>query len=73
MLLEELLPEKWAKAGKMDTEERGKYEGKTQEELKSMLSKLKASGPHKKGSAEYEKQNELEFALRAKHNFGKVE
>jgi len=72
MLLEDLLPEKWEKAGEMDVKERGKYEGKSQAELESMLSKLKKSGPHKKGSSEYEKQNELEFALRAKHKFGKV-
>ena len=37
-----------------------------------MLSKVKASGPHKKGSSQYERQNELEFAIRAKSDWGKV-
>ena len=69
---EGVVNEKWGKEAKMDKSEKGKYDGKTQAELEKMLSNVKKSGPHKKGSPEYERQNELEFALRAKHNFGKV-
>jgi hypothetical protein len=66
------LTEKWNTDYKTPKSEQGKYADKTQAELQSQLSALKKSGPHKKGSAEYEKQNELEFALRAKHKWGKV-
>lgn len=66
------IQEKWDTDYETPKSERGKYDGKTQEELKSMLSSLKKSGPHHKGSPEYEKEKELMFALRAKHNFGKV-
>jgi hypothetical protein len=64
--------EKWDTETKTPKSERGKYKGKTQAELKKMLANVKKTGPHKKGSKEYEKQNELEFALRAKHDWGKV-
>lgn len=61
---EESLDEKWA--GDAEVKSTGQYSDKTIAELKSMLSKLKKSGPHKKGSKEYERQNEIEFAIRAK-------
>ena len=72
MKLNEIIEEKWDTDYQTPKSERGKYKGKSQEELKSMLSNLKKSGPHKKGSAEYGKMRELQFALRAKHDFGKV-
>ena len=64
--------EKWDEKTETPKSERGKYKGKSKAELKKMLSKVKKSGPHKKGSKEYEKQNELEFAIRAKSDWGKV-
>jgi len=64
--------ESWDTETKTPKSEKGKYKGKSLEELKSMLSNVKKSGPHKKGSDEYEKQNELEFAIRAKSGWGKV-
>ena len=69
---ESKLNEKWDTETKTPKSEKGKYKGKSLSELKSMLAKVKKSGPHKKGSAEYEKQNELEFAIRAKSGWGKV-
>jgi hypothetical protein len=72
VLLKEFLSEKWKKDGEMDKSERGKYKGKSLDELKSMLAKVKESGPHKEGTPAYEKQNELEFAIRAKSGWGKV-
>lgn len=72
-ILESHVSEKWGKSTDTPKSERGKYKGKTKEELRKMLSALKKSGPHKEGSAEYEKQNELEFALRAKSGWGKVD
>lgn len=68
---EEIVQEKFD--AEMDPEEKGKYKGKTLEDLRTQLKKLKDSGPHKKDSAEYEKMNELEFAIRAKTGWGKVE
>jgi len=68
------LDEKWA--GDAKIEKTGEYADKTIDELESMLSKLKKSGPHKEGSPEYKKQNQIEFAIRSKHKgkkFGKVE
>lgn len=70
--IRQLVNEKWGKSTDTPKSERGKYSGKTEAELKSMLSKLKKSGPHKKGSDAYERQNEIEFALRSKHGWGKV-
>lgn len=61
---ESKLTEKWK--GDAEVEATGEYADKTISELKSMLSKLKKSGPHKEGSKEYEKQNQIEFAIRAK-------
>lgn len=66
------LKEEWDTDYETPKSERGKYKGKTLGALRQMLSDLKKSGPHKKGSPEYEKQNELEFAIRAKTDWGKV-
>lgn len=66
------LEESWDNDYVTPKSERGKYKGKSLEELRKMLSNLKKSGPHEEGSPEYEKQNELEFAIRAKTGWGKV-
>ena len=66
------LEEKWGTEMHTAEKDKGMFKGKTQAELKSQLAKLKASGPHEKGSDAYKKQNQIEFALRAKHKFGKV-
>jgi len=66
------LGEKWKEEGEMSETKKGMFKDWTVAELEAELSKLKKSGPHKEGSAEYTKQNEVEFALRAKHKFGKV-
>ena len=66
------LKEEWDTDYQTPKSERGKYKGKTLGALRQMLSDLKKTGPHKEGSPEYEKQNELEFAIRAKTDWGKV-
>jgi hypothetical protein len=72
MKLSDILEEKWGKKGTTDPSEKGKYKGKSLSDLRGMLAKVKESGPHKEGSAEYERQNELEYAIRAKTGWGKV-
>ena len=66
------LDEKWGKSTVVSPEEKGKYHGKSKAELLAAYNKLKASGPHKKGSAEYGRMRELAFAIRAKSGWGKV-
>jgi hypothetical protein len=66
------LSEKWGIKDVVDPREKGKYKGWSQEDLKSAVSKLKKSGPHKEGSIEYGRMRELQFALRAKSGWGKV-
>lgn len=70
--IESLLNEKWDVDTKVSPEERGKYQGKTKEELLRQYNALKKSGPHKKGSREYGTMRELAFAIRAKTGWGKV-
>lgn len=72
MKLNDIITEKWGTDYETPEAEKGKYKGKSQAELRSQLSKLKKSGPHKEGSAEYGKMKELQFALRAKTGWGKV-
>jgi len=64
--------EKWGKPTKVAPAERGKYKGKSKQELQKSYNALKASGPHKKGSAEYGRMRELAFAIRAKSGWGSV-
>jgi len=66
-----MLDEKWA--GDAKVKATGEYSGKSVEELKSMLAKLKKSGPHKADSPEAKKQHQINFALRAKGNWKKGE
>lgn len=67
------LDEKWDKPTRVSPEERGKYRGKSKAELLAAYNKLKASGPHPRGSAEFGRMRELAFAIRAKSGWGKVE
>mgnify|MGYP000867148155 CR=1 FL=1 len=64
--------EKWDTETTVSPSERGKYEGKTLEELRKSYNALKASGPHPKGSTEYGRMKELAFAIRAKTGWGNV-
>ena len=57
---------------KLNPEKKGMFNGKSKSELMSQYNKLKASGPHKKGSPENTKMHELAFAIRAKSGWGKV-
>jgi hypothetical protein len=57
---------------KVNKYEKGKYKGKTVEDLKAMLKELKDSGPYKEGDEELETERELNFAIRAKTGWGKV-
>lgn len=65
--------EKWDTATKVSPEEKGKYSGKSKEELQKAYNALKAKGPHKKGSPEFGRMRELAFAIRAKSGWGKVQ
>ena len=67
------LDEKWDKPTRVSPEERGKYRGKSKAELLAAYNKLKASGPHSRGSDEFGRMRELAFAIRAKSGWGKVE
>jgi hypothetical protein len=72
------LNEKWDTEMHTKEKDKGMFKGKTQSELKSKLSSLKdkqESHKEKHGKADKEtskKIKEVEFALRAKHKFGKV-
>lgn len=65
--------EAWNEPTTVSPSERGKYEGKTKEQLLSQYNALKKTGPHKQGSPEYGKMRELAFAIRAKSGWGPVE
>lgn len=69
---EKNLQEAWNVKTKVNPKEKGKYKGKTTAQLRKQLNSLKKSGPHKKGSKEYGKMRELQFAIRAKTGWGKV-
>jgi len=70
---QEEIAEKWDEPTKVAPSEKGKYKGKTKAELKKQYDRLKASGPHKKGSPEFGRMRELAFAIRAKSDWGKVD
>ena len=67
----EKLDEKWAGDTELNPKKKGMFKGKTKAELEKQLSALHKSGPHKKGSPEYTKQQELNFAIRAKGGWKK--
>lgn len=66
------IEEAWDTKTQVNPSERGKYAGKTLEELRKAYDALKASGPHPQGSAEYGRMRELAFAIRAKTGWGAV-
>lgn len=72
LITESTVEEKWKEPAKISPTEKGKYEGKTKTELLKQYNALKASGPHRKGSADYGKMKELAFAIRAKTGWGNV-
>ena len=65
------MKEKFAGNVKLNPAKKGMFNGKTKAELEKQLSALHKSGPHKKGSPEYTKQQELNFAIRAKSGWKK--
>lgn len=67
------LNEKWNKKDVVNPDERGKYKGWSLDKLKKELVKLRKSGPHPKGSKEYNTMMELIFAIRAKTGWGNVD
>jgi hypothetical protein len=64
---EDELDEKWS--GDAEVKSTGQYAGKSVAELKSALSKLKASGPHHEGTPENKRMKQLMFAIRAKKDW----
>ena len=68
---EDDLDEKWAGNTKLNPAKKGMFKGKTKADLENQLAALHKSGPHKKGSPEYTKQQELNFAIRAKGGWKK--
>lgn len=69
--VEAIVSEKWK--GDAEIEPTGEYSDRTVASLRKEYKKLKDSGPHAKGSDDYEKMRELAFAIRAKTGWGKVE
>ena len=69
--VEAAVSEKWK--GDAEIEPTGEYSNRTVSSLRKEYKKLKDSGPHEKGSDDYEKMRELAFAIRAKTGWGKVE
>lgn len=61
---ESAMMEKWA--GDAEVKATGQYSGKSIEELKSMLAKLKKSGPHPAGSSGNKRMKQIMFAIRSK-------
>ena len=65
------LEEKWAGGATLNPEKKGMFKGKTKADLEKQLAALHKTGPHKKGTPEYTKQQELNFAIRAKSGWKK--
>jgi len=66
------IQEKWGTETEVSPSEKGKYKGKSLEDLRKSYRALKDSGPHKKGSPEFGRMRELAFAIRAKTGWGGV-
>ena len=64
--------EKWDTETRVSPSERGKYAGRTADELLKQYRALKKSGPHSRSSPEYGRMRELAFAIRAKTGWGGV-
>jgi hypothetical protein len=69
----EELDEKFATPAKVNPAKKGMFAGKTKAELQKQYNRLKATGPHHKGSPEFTKMKELAFAIRAKSGWGKMD
>ena len=67
-----MIAEAWDTETKIAPSKQGMFKGKTVAALRKQLRALKKTGPHKKGSGEYTKMRELQFAIRAKTDWGKV-
>ena len=67
-----LMGEKWKDSVELSDKDKGKFHGKSVEDLKSELEKLKVSGPYNKDSKEATYERQLIFAIRAKTGWGKV-
>jgi len=65
------MSEKWT--GDAEVKSTGEFSKKSVDELKSMLAKLKKTGPHPENSKEAKKQRQINFALRAKGGWKKGE
>lgn len=66
------LDEKWGEPTKVAPSERGKYKGRSLEDLRKSYAALKKSGPHRRGSPEFGRMRELAFAIRAKTGWAGV-
>lgn len=67
------MTEKWDTETQVSPSERGKYAGRTKEQLLKAYRMLKSSGPHPRTSPEFGRMKELAFAIRAKSDWGKVQ
>jgi hypothetical protein len=65
------LVEKFAEPAKIDKDKKGMFKGDNESELKSELSTLKKKKDH--SEADTKRIREIEFAIRAKSGWGKVE
>lgn len=68
--MDDQLDEKWDSDYKTPKAERGKYAGKTIEELEDELDTINATGPHERNSREDRRRKEIQFAIRAKRAHG---
>lgn len=68
----EALAEKWGVSTSVSPTEKGKYAGKSKDELLKAYNALKKSGPHPRGSEKFGRMRELAFAIRAKTGWGDV-
>ncbi len=71
LIAEQVINEEWSTEYEVPASKKGMFDGYSLAELKGELSKLTKTGPHKKGSPEYTKEKELEFAIRAKSGWTK--
>ena len=67
------IEEKWGTDYETPEKKKGMWDNWSQADLHSELSKLKSQGPHDKDSAKATRMKQINFALRAKHNWGKAD
>lgn len=68
----QIFNEKWGTDYETPESKRGMWDGWSQSDLQVERSKLKSSGPHDSGSAGATRLRQVNFALRAKHHWGKA-